>query len=85
MPKKKSQSLPVQGSVQLFIANLIFQILRWVLGWLFGRLRPIAQGIVKILWPVLRGCLVVAGLIVGILVLQQLLARRTRLPAPDSE
>lgn len=84
MPRKKSQSLPlpVGGSLQLILAQLAFRILRWMFSWLLGRLRPIT----RVLWPVLRGCLVVIALIAGIIVIQQVLAHRARVPAiSDSE
>lgn len=53
--------------------------------WLMGRLRPITRTITGILWPVLRGCLVVIALIAGIIVIQQVLARRARLSTPLSD
>lgn len=83
MPKKNSQSLPVQGSVELFILNLVFRILRWIFNWLFNGVKPIIRSLLKILWPILRGCLIIIGLVAAIIVLQQLLARRTRLASPE--
>ena len=61
--------------MEALLFNLILKVLQFIFGWLFKMLRPIIQSIFNILWPVIRMLLILAGLVAGILVLRQILAR----------
>ena len=65
--------------MEAFLVNLAIKILRLIFGWLFKMLWPILRSILRLMWPVIRMLLIVAALIAAIIVLRQLLVRRSRL------
>ena len=65
--------------MQAFVLNLLFNVGRWLLGWLFKLIRPLLRALFNFLWPTIRLLLIVAGLIAAIFILRQLLIRRGNL------
>ncbi len=71
--------------MKAFLLTLLFNVLRWIAGWLFKLLRPIIRALLNLLWWVTRLVMVVLGLIAVILVLHQLLTKRSSRPRKRSE
>ena len=64
--------------MQAFLLSLLFQAARLIFGWLFKILRPVLQSVLNFIWPTVRLLLIVTGLVAALLVLGQLLMRRSR-------
>ncbi len=61
--------------MEAFILNLVFKALRLVFGWLWKIMRPMFGSLMSALWPLVRFLLIVVGLIAGIILIRQFIAR----------
>ena len=65
--------------MEAFFLNLLLNVGRWLLGWLFKLIRFLFRSLFNFLWPTIRLLLIVAGLVAAILILRQFLIRRRNL------
>jgi hypothetical protein len=61
--------------MEAFLIGILFKVLRIVFGWLWKLMRPAFGSLLSALWPLLRLVLIIAGIVAGIVLMRQFLAR----------